>query len=291
MIIPITEKSLKQYIKEIIDEELHCRFYENSWNLRPFELISEGLIMTYAPHKLISILNRKYDFEIYGASVKHFDRTQPNHPINKQNFVNKPVNTTKDYNRLIEIKIYFKYGLQYIDNKTLEDIIHTCESCGWIFASIQNAYTLEEYKEINKCDFTSKQPHNMYFRPKFDQKIKENGIPNECFHICPTKLVNKILKQGLHPKDYGRKSNHPERVYLFLQKPINWKEIARTFRESRNENYSLLKIDTSKLYNKFNFYFDSLTMTDNPAIYTNETIPPQYIIEIDREENNYENFM
>ena len=48
---------LKQYIKEIIDEELHCKFYENSWNLRPFELISEGLIMTYAPHKLISILN------------------------------------------------------------------------------------------------------------------------------------------------------------------------------------------------------------------------------------------
>ena len=178
--------------------------------------------------------------------------------------------------------------MQYIDKKTLDDIIHTCESCGWIFASMQNAYTLEEYKEINKCDFTSKQPHNMYFRPKFDQKIKENGITNECFHICPTKLVNKILKQGLHPKDYGRKSNHPERVYLFLQKPINWKEIARTFRESRNEKYSLLKIDTSKLYNKIDFYFDSLAMTDNPAIYTNETIPPQYIAEIDKEENNNE---
>ena len=131
----------------------------------------------------------------------------------------------------------------------------------------------------------------MYFRPKFDQKVKENGIPNECFHICPTKLVNKILKQGLHPKDYGRKSNHPERVYLFLQKPINWKEIARTFRESRNEKYSLLKIDTSKLYNKIDFYFDSLTMTDNPAIYTNETIPSQYIIEIDREKNNEESFI
>ena len=129
MMIPITEKSLKQYIKEIVDEELHCKFYEDLWDLRPFELISEGLIMTYAPHKLISILNRKYDFEKYGASVKHFDRTQPSHPINKQNFVNKPVNTTKDYNRLIEIKIYFKYGLQYIDNKILEDIIHTCESC------------------------------------------------------------------------------------------------------------------------------------------------------------------
>ena len=39
------------------------------------------------------------------------------------------------------------------------------------------------------------------------------------------------------------------------------------------------------------FYFDSLTMTDNPAIYTNETIPSQYIIEIDRAKNNEESFI
>lgn len=32
-------------------------------------------------------------------------------------------------------------------------------------------------------------------------------------------------------------------------------------------------------------------MTDNPAIYTNETIPSQYIIEIDREKNNEESFI
>ena len=39
------------------------------------------------------------------------------------------------------------------------------------------------------------------------------------------------------------------------------------------------------------FYFDSVTMTDNPAIYTNETIPSQYIIEIDRKKNNEESFI
>ena len=283
MIIPITEESLKQYIQEIVETEKYSKRYENFWDNRPFELISEGLIMAYAPHKLISILNRKYNFSKYGASIKIFDRINPNHPINHQKKLKKPITTTKDYNRFIEIAINFKYGLQLIDCKILNDIKHTCESCGWIFASMQNAYTLEWFKNIEDCNYNSKQAHNMYFRPKFGQQVKENGIPNACYHITPTKLVNKILKQGLHPKDYGRTSNHPERVYLFLQKSLDWKQIARTFRETRDEKYSLLKIDTSKLYNKIIFYFDSLTMTDNPAIYTNETIPPQYINEIDRE--------
>lgn len=288
MVIPITEDTMRQYVTEIIETEKYFKRYESLWNKRPFEMISEGLIMTYAPHKLISILNRKYDFQKYGATIKHFDRTQLYHPITRQNNVNEPVKTTQDYNRLIEIKINFKYGLHYISSEILKDIIHTCECCGWMFASIQNAYTLQEFKNINECDYSSKQSHNMYFRPKFDQQIKENGISNTCYHICPTRLVNKILKQGLHPKDYGRTSNHTERVYLFLQKPSDWKQIARNFRESRKEeNYSLLSIDTSKLYNKIKFYFDSLTMTDNPAIYTFETIPSQYIREIDRE-NKYE---
>lgn len=70
--------------------------------------------------------------------------------------------------------------------------------------------------------------------------------------------------------------------------PLDWKQIAKTFRESRDEIYSLLSIDTSKLYNKLKFYFDYLTMTDHPAIYTNETIAPQFISLIDSENN--ENF-
>lgn len=285
MIIPITEESMKQYINEIIETQKQCKYYENLWNIRPFELISEGLIMTYAPHKLISILNRKYDFSQFHAKVNFLDRTQASHPINQQKGIIQPVNTTRDYNKLIEIIINFKQGLYFIDNITIKDIIHTCESCGWIFASLQDMYTLKGYKNVEDCDFETTHTYNMYFRPKFDQQVKENGIPNECYHICPTRLFDKILKQGLHPKDYGRTSNHPERVYIFLKKPFDWKSIANTFKESKDDAYSLLKIDTSKLYNKLKFYFDSLTMTDNPAIYTNETIPPQYIREIDREEN------
>lgn len=283
MIIPITEQSMKEYIDEIVKIYDKVKRCDNLWNKRTFDLISEGLIMTYAPHKVISMLNRRYNMSEYKAQVKSFDRTNIEHPINKQQGTNKPVNTTNDYNRLIEISIHFKFGLQYISKEILNDIIHSCEACGWLFTSIQDMYTLQEYKNIEECDFKVKHSFNMYFRPKFDQQVKENGIPNYCYHICPTRLVDKILKQGLHPKDYGRTSNHPERVYLFIQKPLDWKYIAKTFKESRNEKYSLLRIDTSKLYDKMKFYYDSLTMTDNPAIYTNETIPSPYITAIDRE--------
>lgn len=283
MIIPITEETMKQYIEQIFETEKCFKYRNDIWSNRYFNLVTEGLIMTYAPHKLVSILNRRYDFSKYNAKVNFLDRTQPYHPINQQKGTNNTVNTTNDYNRLIEISVHFKKGLGESGKELLNDIINTCVACGWFFASLQDMYSLKEYKDIETCDFNEKHSFNMYFRPKYDQQVKENGIPNECYHICPTRLTPKILKQGLHPKDYGRTSNHPERVYLFLKRPLNWKEIANTFKESRNEEYSLLRIDTSKLYDKMKFYFDSLTMTDNPAIYTNETIPPQYITEIDRE--------
>lgn len=284
MRIYLTEKELTECISKIITECVGYKIKPDSFDDRSYDMITEGLIMSYAPDRLIRILKRKFDFTEYNASVTYLDRTQENHPISRQKKLNKPVNTTNDYSNLIEVYIVFNRGLSSVNKDILNSIIHVCDACGWFFASIQDAYTLQEFKKVEDCDYTVKHAFRMYFRPKYDQVVNINGIPDNCYHICPSRLVPKILRQGLKPKDYGRTSNHPERVFLFFNKPFDWKQIADRFRESREEEpYSLLCIDMRPLLDKFDFRFDSLTMIDNPAVYTTETIPPSNISVVEEE--------
>lgn len=288
MKIQLTEKELKNIIFEETQRLLNYIFREYDYSNRDLKYINEGLIMTFEPNKIKHIIERKYDLSTMGARVVIYDRTTPNHPI-KQQINNKTIVSTKDYNKLAEIYIAFeKYGLTKVNPSILKDIIKTFDVCGWMFTSMQDMVCYNEYKNIEECDHTKKfVPYKMYFRPKFDQVVNNNGVPNYCYHITPSRLVNKIVQQGLKPKNYGRTSNHTERVFLYYKYPQNWKnEIANNFRESReNEKYTLLKVnigkwikDSEKRNNRPKFQFDSLTMSDDyPAIYTFETIPPQYI--------------
>ena len=297
MKIHLTESELKKYIVNEIKDILKFRngFKRYLYDPRTIEYVTEGLTMTFEPNRVIRVISRKFDLEKLGAIIFWNDRTTPNHPV-KSLTVNKFVNSTRDYNKLVEICINFRpgFGLTKTSPEELNNIIHTFDACGWMFASILNVASLEEFKNVDKCDYTNKYtPYIMYFRPKFDQKVNINGVPDTCYHICPSRLVPKILKQGLKPKDYGRTSNHTERVFLFYKYPEDWKEqIADNFRKSRaDEKYTLLKVDTGywiangqKTNNIPKFKFDSLTVSDNyPAIYTFEPIPPQYISILEEE--------
>lgn len=122
------------------------------------------------------------------------------------------------------------------------------------------------------------------FRAKFNAEYKNTSIPEYLYHIAPLRVVNKIKSQGLTPRDNGRIASHPERVYLFIDYPHNWKEIADNFRLSnKEEKYCLLSIDKRKLNKNIKFYFDSNVMQRNAAIYTNEPISPNAIELIDLE--------
>lgn len=87
------------------------------------------------------------------------------------------------------------------------------------------------------------------------------------------------------PRANGRTENNPERVYLWTEKPSNWKDIAVAFKESGGEEpYVLLSIDRSKMNENIKFYFDSNTFSQYPvAVYTLEPIPPYAITIIESE--------
>lgn len=181
MKIHLTEEELRNYIANEVKNLITCKFKEYDYTDRVFNLLSEGLIQTYEPNKIKRIIERKFNLSDIGAKIIIYDRTTPHHPIKLQK-ITKPVNTTGDYNKLVEIYISFKsgHGLTKCDSNILEEIIKTFDVCGWMFASIINMNTLEEHKDINKCNFTNKYiAYNMYFRPKFDQNVNINGVYEE----------------------------------------------------------------------------------------------------------------
>lgn len=81
------------------------------------------------------------------------------------------------------------------------------------------------YNEIGKngFKFDEKYLSNNYlkitirFEAKYDDGLYKNDleIPEYAYHISPIDNKNKILKNGLYPKSYNRKTKHPDRLYLF----------------------------------------------------------------------------
>ena len=157
-----------------------------------------------------------------------------------------------------------------------------------IIAPLTGMYNKTEDTD-NWYFFTLDTPLFLTFRAKFNAEYKKTSVPRYLYHIAPVRVLNKIRKQGLTPRSNGRISSHPDRVYLFVEYPYNWKEIADEFRKSgREEEYVLLRIDKEKLNKETKFYYDSNVMYSNIAIYTLEPIPANAIFAIERE-NNWKN--
>jgi hypothetical protein len=149
------------------------------------------------------------------------------------------------------------------------------------FGYFKSAVVKEEI--INDIKWVSIQ-----FEPKFQeiitQELKNNH--NFLYHISPTKYEQKILKYGLIPKSKNNKFNYPYRVYLLMDKNNNF-NLTKSYLISvtkmllntklnivknqyfNDNNFTLYKIDISKLKNNINFYYDanfyplSIFSTDN----------------------------
>lgn len=99
--------------------------------------------------------------------------------------------------------------------------------------------------------------------------------------MTKAKYLDRISKNGLTPKTTQKFNNHPERVYIFKNKPDNWRNIVDFFKSKdieseRNERYVLLTIDKSKLNKGIKFYYDP-NSNNETAFYTLEPIPPYAI--------------
>lgn len=293
MKIRIKESKLKEIIKETVETFLDLPDVCGGMDRYIQYSITEGLTMTYSINKMVGILNRKYDFSSLNSNLSYIDVNRSSKNMSAPFHNNS--NTTRDNDNWYKITLYFKYGVK--DNADIVyDIVHTCDSCGWYLSDctyytrdgIEQNINVKNDKTVDFYDEKLKNiPVSIVFRAKFNAEYKTKSLPPYLYHVCPSRVVDKILQQGLTPRNNGRIASHPERVYLFLEKNNNWEdEIASEFRISgEDEPYTYLCIDTRKINPMIHFYYDSNVMPNNPAIYTLEPIPPTAIRVIDSQES------
>lgn len=87
------------------------------------------------------------------------------------------------------------------------------------------------------------------FEAKYEDGAYKNNlqVPEIAYHLSPTNKKDKILKNGLCPKSYNKKTNHPDRVYLF-DKLVDLDNILNSFKfndkkDKLNTKYTLYEIE------------------------------------------------
>lgn len=291
MKIKVKESELRKYIKKSIEKHLNESGYYDLWSQTTRYHITEGLTCTYSYGKTKDILQHKYNFDEMNANITFEDANRKS--SNLFSFTNKSLKTTQDSDNWYRLNISFGNGIKNYQ-ETIKEIIHDCNACGWYFSHcmcyVRN--TVQNIEVFNKDNFNvhnklfKNTPLKIVFMAKFNAEYKESSVPQFLYHIAPLRVLNKIKRQGLTPRANGRIASHPERVYLFIEKPEDWKVIADEFRKSNiNEPYCLLKIYKQKMNQSVKFYYDSNALLNNPAVYTYEPIPPSAISLIDTEEN------
>ncbi len=287
----ITREQLSRTINEVISEYLNKETGNAcAWNPRKIRMIREGLIMSYPINEVVGILKREGDVKRIGNGVTptiirkgQYDRLPYVSKSEKKNERN-----LNGINELPIIRIEVSQHLNEDGFEAFKNVENACNRCGYFFACliVNGEYAVKELNESLWKEIAARRIYTeIIFEPKFDATVADEDIPTHCYHICPTRSADKICGEvGLTPHNKGRVSNHPERVYLYLWKPQDWRDIAMAFSESSDCNdFTLLEINMREMIGKTRFRYDPNTYSKYPsAIYTEETIPSKYIKAIDR---------
>jgi len=114
---------------------------------------------------------------------------------------------------------------------------------------------------------------SLHFEAKYSSTIDSEKLPNTVYHVTDESLVPKIQKQGLVPKAGSKKTQHPERIYLFLDQ----KNIAGLLDDDDFDIGSpvVLTIDISNFKNTTKFYIDPFL--EEGGVYVLKNIPPNLV--------------
>lgn len=219
-----------------------------------FNSIREGLIKTYPINTTAKKLS-DYGYVVLGA-----DKTQiylQTFKFNQFNLIKTLINT---YGYFIEKIKILKAGQpkspeNYLDFNKIEDLD-------------------TELNKDNISDFW------LIISPKFDYIAKKLNV-SRLFHLTKKSNVGKIIEKGLIPRSQGKKSHHPDRIYVSINKNT-LEDIYRQFSVNHETEYVVLTIDYNKagqpeLYNDLNYLSYGYYLIDN--------IKPSAIINIEDAKN------
>lgn len=277
--IKINEEKLKGLIEKIVREILFDTLpkHDASGNMystildgKPY-LLNEGLISTYPIKNVIFAL--KSLFNLYDGN----DDTERNKILF---FLDRQKNYN-GYNGVIFYNRYSQNDTERIEIKVSENDFNQNDFDKYL---LKYGWFCGIYEKLDGYDNLIR----LIYEKKFDVDVTEEVLKNKyIYHICPNIYLNKINKSGLKPKfsSWNQYSN-PERVYFFMKELthedfvlwVNEFNAEKKFDYQRNDGWSLLRVDVSKLTNTPTFYFDPRMKN---GIYTMDTISPENIEIID----------
>ena len=205
--------------------------------------------------------------------------------------------TTK-HKSLNELCNFFAITI-YVKDFNYDKLLAQLTKAGWFIAEMQffnNAELLHKLtKNITKETVTKAIENKaitilaMRFEPKFDTEIEREKLPDKLYCIAPNSVKAKIEKNGLIPKSGKNLDNHPERIYLALDKDKLISEMLpqlklKDTRYSHHYDNSkvgtiLITINTNIIPDHVRFFDDVHWTAD--AVYTVVNIPPQCIEKIE----------
>lgn len=148
------------------------------------------------------------------------------------------------------------------DLSKLKDIKQLCILYGY--------YIAKQYKEGTR--------YILIIETTYGYTDKTDYVYNECngilYHITANKYVPKILKIGLAPKHLNKQCFHPARIY-FSGSDASKKSLINLGKQLHpNGNFTILKIDLSKMpkKTKLKFYMDPAYA--KVGVFTCENISP-----------------
>jgi hypothetical protein len=183
----------------------------------------------------------------------------------------------------------FNIVVDRLDQKTLVVINNFMTKKGWFPTSVglsgmkQHTYSNSVQNYIGKDDV------EIGYEVKTGKEI--NLKQSKVYHVTPDTFVDSIIKNGINLKSESKLGDHPERIYLYLNKN-NSKDMVTTLWNSLSQerkqiikNYYVLEIDLSQIPNH-KFYNDPASMVTLEAIYTNQPIPKSAVKVIDKINTN-----
>jgi hypothetical protein len=221
--------------------------------------IYEGLISSVTSDKMLEVLKRNFpDYDIAN-------------PRNNEIRITDKYSAHHAYVLLRKADSLNEDKIKPLDVQKIKRI---AELLGWFISSAKSKRKLVELKDVNSADYTRDVLNGkitdkimaVYLERKYDDKL--NIQRNKLYHITDAKFINKIKKYGLIPKYAGKRTIHPERIYLCNEGSVY--SLGSAFKKYL-ENPYILEINMKGL--NISLYDD----VNSNGYYTLDNIPPMNI--------------
>jgi len=188
---------------------------------------------------------------------------------------------------LIKYESRLTINVDNLDQETLNKINKFMDEHGWFPTNIKSDYETGGKYSLHVRDFIGEKDVIINYESKESGEIKPNQTT--AYHVTPNVFLDKILEKGLTPKTESKLSDHPERIYLFLDDQMStFKSMSRALFNTLSDDkkklindYVVLEIDLTQIPNH-KFYVDPQASATYRAIFTREPIPASAIKVIDK---------